>query len=552
MPESSTDPEKPSDPSRRDNRSHDLREAVRHHRAGDLQSAEALYRTALQADPDCIEALHGLGVVALRLRKLDVALAYLGRAIQIAPAVGELYSAYGDAWLAAGEPEQAASVLTRAVALRPGRPQAHAALGAAQTRSGRFDEAADSFRQAVTLGSDSADVYYQLAHALVRAGLDAQKAKAAAAAAREAIRRRPDFAEAYHVLGEALVRLGKTAEAVVSFRKAVELRPDAAAPWQGLGSALVLCGDFDLADRAFREALRLELDCFDAVRGLAIACAGMQKPDEAIELYERAVSLRPKDAAARGDLANALEKAGRRGEAIAQYEQLLLLRPDDVDAQFHLAALTGRPAPPAAPASRVAALFDRYAESFDQHLIGTLGYRTPQLLFDAVNAASPRAGARVLDLGCGTGLCGPLFRPIASKLAGVDLSAAMIAKARDAGHYDRLEVRDLLSALNEAPAAYDLLIAADVFVYLGTLAEVHRAAFAALSPGGLFGYSVEAFDGPGPYELRPTRRYAHSAEYLTELAEQTGFERVSMAPAPLRAENGQDIGGFIVVLRKPA
>jgi predicted TPR repeat methyltransferase len=216
-----------------------------------------------------------------------------------------------------------------------------------------------------------------------------------------------------------------------------------------------------------------------------------------------------------------------------------------------LAALTGRPAPPAAPAARVAALFDRYADSFDQHLIGTLGYRTPQLLFDAVNAAGLGAGARVLDLGCGTGLCGALFRPLASTIAGVDLSAAMIAKAREAGHYDRLEVQDLLSALNEVPGAYDLLIAADVFVYLGDLAEVHRVAFAALSPGGLFAFSVEAFDGPSSYELRPTRRYAHSAGYLEELAERAGFERVSRAKAPLRAEHGHEIEGFTVVLRKP-
>ncbi len=198
---------------------------------------------------------------------------------------------------------------------------------------------------------------------------------------------------------------------MASFRKAADLRPDAAAPWQGLGSALILCGDFEAAEAALREALRLEPDCFDAVRGLAIACSRKGKPAEAIELFERAVSLRPQDAAARGDLANALERAGRRDEAIAQYEQLLHMRCDDADAQFHLAALTGRPAPPAAPAARVAALFDRYAESFDQHLIGTLGYRTPQLLFDAVNAAGLCPAARVLDLGCGTGLCGPLFRP---------------------------------------------------------------------------------------------------------------------------------------------
>ncbi len=108
----------------------------------------------------------------------------------------------------------------------------------------------------------------------------------------------------------------------------------------------------------------------------------------------------------------------------------------------------------------------------------------------------------------------------------------MIAKAQETGHYDTLEVRDLLSALDAAPSAYDLLIAANVFVYVGDLAEVHRSAFAALSSGGLFAYSVEAFAGPGPYELRATRRYAHCAEYLAELAEAAHLEQVSVARGP--------------------
>lgn len=541
---------KPAPPLRAAAQPPQLREAIRHHRAGDIQSAESLYRAALRADPDCIEALHGLGVVGLRQGKPDVALAYLGRAIQLAPNVGELYSAYGDAWLSAGEPEQAASVLGRAVLLRPDRPQAHAALGAAQSRSRRFAHAVESFRQALRLGSDSADVHYQLAHALLRAASDADNADAAASAAREAIRRRGDFAEAHHVLAEALGRLGKTAEAIAAFRRAAELRPDAAAPWQGLGSALVSAGEFDSAEQAFRHALQVEPDCFDAVRGLAIACSRRQKSVEALELFRRAVALRPQDAAARADLADAMEKAGQRSEAIAEYEQLLRLRPADADAQFHLAALTGRAAPPAAPPARVAALFDRYAENFDNHLIGALAYRTPQMLFDAVSAAGPADRGRVLDLGCGTGLCGALFRAMAANLAGVDVSPAMITKAREAGHYDRLEVRDLLSALKEAPAAYDLLIAADVFVYIGDLAEVHAAASAALSCGGLFAYSVEALDGPGTYELRPTRRYAHSGDYLLELADRSGFERVSVSRGPIRAEHGRDIEGLIAVLRK--
>ena len=64
------------------------------------------------------------------------------------------------------------------------------------------------------------------------------------------------------------------------------------------------------------------------------------------------------------------------------------------------------------------------------------------------------AGTRfrsALDLGCGTGLCGPLVRPMVDRLTGVDLSARMIEKARSLGVYDRLEQGDIVEFL-DAPS----------------------------------------------------------------------------------------------------
>jgi predicted TPR repeat methyltransferase len=218
---------------------------------------------------------------------------------------------------------------------------------------------------------------------------------------------------------------------------------------------------------------------------------------------------------------------------------------------FHLAALTGQDVPAAAPPSTMVALFDGYAEKFDEHLTGHLKYRCPELLHEAVAALKPRAGLNVLDLGCGTGLCGPLFRPLAASLAGVDLSPAMIDKARRRGVYDRLEVGDLVTALRRAPGTFDLLLAADVLVYVGDLSPVLSAAAAALGPSGLFAFSVEEHHGAG-YALLPTRRYAHSVEYLKSEAARVGLDVVEVRDAIPRIENGRDVRGLIVILRRPA
>ena len=98
----------------------------------------------------------------------------------------------------------------------------------------------------------------------------------------------------------------------------------------------------------------------------------------------------------------------------------------------------------------------------------------------AARCGRPRAGRAsewtCFDLGCGTGLCGLLLRPAGRDAGGVDLSPAMIEKARARGVYDRLEAGDLVEAMKKAPRSFDLLVAADVFIYVGDLAPTFEAA----------------------------------------------------------------------------
>ena len=131
------------------------------------------------------------------------------------------------------------------------------------------------------------------------------------------------------------------------------------------------------------------------------------------------------------------------------------LAADPADAQGAMArlALIGRgDAPGALPQAYVARLFDDYAPRFDKHLIKNLGYRAPALIADALSAIAPgRRFASALDLGCGTGLMGEALRERVDHLTGVDLSAAMIAKARERGIYDRLAVGDAAAMLRREP-----------------------------------------------------------------------------------------------------
>ncbi|MDB5748567.1 MAG: hypothetical protein JWP72_3415, partial [Massilia sp.] len=257
---------------------------------------------------------------------------------------------------------------------------------------------------------------------------------------------------------------------------------------------------------------------------------------------------------------DALLALGRRDEAIAAFEAARdLARQAGLDAgqvEFALAALGVGTAPQRAPASYVTALFDQYAGHFDRHLTGVLAYRTPGLVKAALSRHVGATRLDTVDLGCGTGLCAPHLRPLSRSLAGVDLSNRMLEQARATALYDELACADIEAWLAGRPAAFDLVVAADVLVYFGDLAGLFAQVRAALRPGGWFCFSTEALEATeaggsasADFVLLPSNRYAHSLAYLRRLALEHGFALVEAERAAVRSENGVDLTGNLLVLR---
>jgi predicted TPR repeat methyltransferase len=156
----------------------------------------------------------------------------------------------------------------------------------------------------------------------------------------------------------------------------------------------------------------------------------------------------------------------------------------------------------------------------------------------------------VLDAGCGTGLCGPLLRPLACLLEGVDLSPHMLDRARDTGLYDGLYCGDMVGYLRVRPGSLDVIVAADVFVYVGDLKPVFSVARLALRSGGCFAFSVEEHPGAEEFVLRSSGRYAHSRAGIEALARSHGFTINEVTPSTLRQESGEDMRGLLVILSR--
>jgi predicted TPR repeat methyltransferase len=271
----------------------------------------------------------------------------------------------------------------------------------------------------------------------------------------------------------------------------------------------------------------------------------------AAELFEQTLEQAPNWAAAWFALGETREKLGDLEAAAQAFHTTLEVDPTDAQGAAARLALVGRgDVPDTLPPAYVARLFNDYAWRFDKHLTKNLGYRAPALIADALSAAAPgRRFASALDLGCGTGLMGEPLRPRVGRLAGVDLSAAMIAKARERNVYDELMIGDAVAPMRERPSAFDLIVAADVLVYVGDLAPLFTAVGTALTADGLFAFSVEACEGDG-FKLEPTMRFAHSRAYVEATASEAGMRPVYVQTASTRRESGADTPGLICVLHR--
>jgi predicted TPR repeat methyltransferase len=239
---------------------------------------------------------------------------------------------------------------------------------------------------------------------------------------------------------------------------------------------------------------------------------------------------------------------GDRAGAEEAFRKTLALDPADRrGAQLQLMRLGAAPVEDMPPAY-VRALFDGYAPVFDKTLVDRLDYCGPGLLFHAVTASGrPLRFRRVLDLGCGTGLAAGAFRAHCEQLIGVDLSPGMIAQARVKGFYNRLEVGDVLDFLRDETAAgttYDLVIAADVFVYMKELAPVLAVTAKVMAENALVAFSVETHDGDGVM-LRETLRYAHGRAHVLAALAIAGLTAVSLEMASTRTEKGQPVAGLV-------
>jgi predicted TPR repeat methyltransferase len=414
----------------------------------------------------------------------------------------------------------------------------------------------------------------------------------AEATLRDALVRSPGHAGALHLLGLIRHAQGDPGEGVALLERAVQAAPGDVDAWRNLGNLCAESGDLVRAQHCFREVIQRRPGDVAARGMLASVLERTDRPDEAVAELRELLRRRPGDVGALGVLAQILRRRRRHEEDVAVARELVRLDPgaagrrralsrsyflwfdaveqdaaearrvldewlafdaDDPVARHMAAALSGGGSAPArASDAYVERHFDEFAPTFDQ-VLGGLGYRGPELVVEALRRIEPvPSGALVVaDLGCGTGACGPLLRPWARRLWGVDLSQRMLDEARKRRAYDELAHREATAFLWRKPASFDLVVAADTLIYVGDLGPLSAALARALRPGGVFIATAEIVEDKGAtFRLTPSGRYAHGPTYVTDTLAQAGLAVERMERADLRREHAAVVTALVVTARR--
>lgn len=505
-----------------------LQQAIKQHQAQQLSEAETLYRQVLSLDATQFDAWHLLGLIAKQRGELETALQLLGKARSINDQHAILHNNLGTVLHALGRSEDALACYDYALTLQSDYAMAWTNRGNALRSLGHYPNALASYEQALQIQTSSEP---WLQRGLCWQAMQDDEAaladflEARALASNQAQQHDIDFAMAV-----SLHRLRRYPEALRHYEAAQQT-----------------CA----ANAALRYA------AIASNRGMVLA--RLQRYAEAIPCFDESLMARPHHAHSLLQLGHSHQQCGQLAQAVIAYQEALQYSQNDQEreqAQFLLASLGQAEMPLTAPSAYLQTLFDQYAEHFDQHLQERLHYRVPALLAQAMTRYLPQTTGKPwdsLDLGCGTGLCGPWLSSFSRHLTGVDLSPKMLALAADTACYQDLQCEELLAFLkriqDRETKAFHLIVAADVLVYFAHLDAVFERVQACLHEHAYFAFSVEQ-SSEQAIQLQRHQRYAHSIAYLQEIAHQHHFEIKEMQEQVGRQEQGQAVASLIVVLQK--
>lgn len=556
-----------------------LKQAIQEHQEGQLEIAEEAYLSWLQMYPEHVEVLDLLAILYAQTGRYHAAKDQLAHALNLEPENPRLMLHMAQVKRHLKEYDAAENLLTQALRIKPDYPEAALHLGRLMEALGDSTKARLVYQAAIAQHPKD----YHLKHGLALNYLHDQQLLPAYDLWKEIVAGHPHHFESHFYLGTIAYEWNELLKAAAYFEAALALNANHAQVCSNLGAVYLKLGRQDDAIALFEQATHLEPGNLFAHTNLAASLLTLGRTEAAMNQYyellaatprdftahynlatifmeqrkwetaryhlQTAVELEPESFAAVSNLAHVLLKEQQQEAAIKCYRRAYQLKPDDQHTAYLLQALTGEGQPEAAPEQYVAELFDHYAYYFEQDVLDKLQYRVPELLHDLLKEIlMGTSDLVIIDLGCGTGLCGPFLRLYASELIGIDVSKNMLTFAKEKQCYSKLIHADMVIGVKELTKKADLMIAADSLVYFGNLKGVLTAVKEQLNPSGKFVFSLEMHEAAADYQLQTSGRFAHRSDYVNQLLKAVGFTLLVKQAVILRSQAGSPVHGAIYAL----
>src|SRR5580692_3486213 len=282
--------------------------------SGDLASAETAFRRVLSVDPQSGAAYANLGVIAMRRKEWDHALALLRKAEKLEPKMSGIRLNIGLVKYRRGDYAGAVAPLASVVRDQPDSQQARYLLGLCHVFTEHYADAVAVLEPLWPLMSNDFTYLYVLDIAAHNAGKGDLDEKALSRLV-EVGAQSPEF---HLILGKAYLNREEMDKAISELKLAASARKD----------------DNDRAESEFRKDIAVEPDLPDNYEQLGLLYLQLQKDDEAERSFREALRYNPRQPASLIGLGRIYQRQGKNREALTALDSAEKLVPDNQNVHF--------------------------------------------------------------------------------------------------------------------------------------------------------------------------------------------------------------------------
>jgi len=241
--------------------------AIERFNAGRLDEAERLCRDVLMFNKGHFDALHMLGLIAVRVGNLTAAAELYGRALAVNGRSAECHFNIAQVFRAQDRNHDAVAHLGEATAIKRDYVAAHVSLADMLAAQNDLEGARTRYEQALAIDPRLVDARHGLANLLRLLG----RLDEAAEQFRQVVAIKPDYAEAFSNLGVVLAAQGRWADAAEQYQRAISIKPELVDAYRNLARALLSDGR---ADEALAAIMRgIATGETDEAKAIFVQCA---------------------------------------------------------------------------------------------------------------------------------------------------------------------------------------------------------------------------------------------------------------------------------------